>query len=284
MSEITRRTFEQPDEIRTFPRMVGQLIAIGSVAVGRAILEPGWRFSTDLGPATGNPSCQVHHVQLVLAGRMGFRMDSGEEAEVGPGDVVDVPRGHDAWVIGDEPAVVVDLYGNVNDVGMPTERQRVVTTILMSDIVESTTTARQLGDAAWRQLLADHDRIVRARLDRFAGREVNTTGDGFVATFPSAIGALRAAAAISDGVAGIGLQVRIGVHTGEVELVAEDIRGLAVHAAARIMSLAGPSEVLVSAATQGLVDGSGLTFVEHGTHELKGFDRPVQVFQLAGPA
>jgi class 3 adenylate cyclase len=280
MPEITRRTFDQPDEVRTFPRMTGQLVTIGSTAVGRAVLEPGWRFSTDLGPATGNPWCQVHHVQLVLAGRMGFRMDSGEEAEVGPGDIVDVPRGHDAWVIGDEACVVVDLYGGVSDVGMPTERERAVTTILMSDLVDSTATASRLGDAAWKQLLADHNRVVRARLERFGGREVNTTGDGFVATFPSAIGALRAAVAIRDGVADIGLQVRIGVHTGEVELVADDIHGLAVHAAARIMAIGEPSEILTSATTRGLVEGSGLTFADRGTHDLKGLDRPMQVFRL----
>jgi class 3 adenylate cyclase len=280
MPEITRRTFEEPDELRTFPRMVGQLVTMGSTPVGRAVLEPGWRFSTDLGPATGNPSCQVHHVQLILEGRMGFRMDSGEQAEVGAGDIVDVPRGHDAWVIGDKRCVVVDLYGNVSDVGMPTERQRAVTTILMSDIVDSTATAGRLGDAAWKQLLADHDRVVRARLDRFGGREVNTTGDGFVATFPSAVGALRAAIAIRDGIADIGLQVRVGVHTGEVELVADDIRGVAVHAAARIMALGEPSEILTSAATHGLVEGSGLDLTEHGAHELKGFDRPVHVFRL----
>ena len=283
MSEITRKNFDQPDEVRTFPHMVGQLVAMGTTAVGRAVLEPGWRFSTDLGPATGNPSCQVHHLQLVLAGRIGFRMDSGEEAEAGPGDVVDVPRGHDAWVIGNEPCVMVDLFGNVAGFGLPTERQRVVTTILMSDIVDSTATAGRLGDAAWKQLLANHDRIVRVRLDRFGGREVNTTGDGFLATFPSAIGALRCAVAMRDGVAGAGLQVRIGVHTGEVELVADDIRGLAVHAAARIMALAGPSEILASSSTRGLVEGSVLELTESGTHELKGFDRPVQVFRLESP-
>jgi class 3 adenylate cyclase len=199
---------------------------------------------------------------------------------VGPGDIVDVPRGHDAWVVGDEVCVVVDLYGGVSDVGMPTERERVVTTILMSDLVDSTATASRLGDAAWKQLLADHNRVVRARLERFGGREVNTTGDGFVATFPSAIGALRAAVAIRDGVADIGLQVRIGVHTGEVELVADDIRGLAVHAAARIMAIGDPSEILTSAATRGLVEGSNLTFTDRGTHDLKGLDRPVQVFRL----
>ena len=117
-------------------------------------------------------------------------------------------------------------------------------------------------------------------MDRFGGHEVNTTGDGFIATFQSAIAALRCAAAIRDGVAALGLQVRVGVNTGEVELVDNDVRGVTVHAAARIMALAGPSEVLTSDLTRVLVAGSGLRFEERGAHEVKGFDEPVTVFAL----
>jgi class 3 adenylate cyclase len=280
MAEITRKNLDQPDEVRTFPRMVGHIVQVGSVSFGRAVLQPGWRWSTDIAPATGGSSCQVHHVQLIVSGRLVMRMESGETVELGVNDVADVPRGHDAWVVGDEPVVVLDLLGNVGEVGLPTEHQRVVTTILMSDIVDSTATANRLGDAAWKQLLADHDRITRARLERYGGHEVNTTGDGFVATFPSAIGALRCAAAIRDAVAAIGLEVRIGVHTGEVELLPGDIHGSAVHAAARIMALASPTEILASAVTRGLVDGSELRFTERGAHEVKGFERPIEVFRL----
>ena len=118
-------------------------------------------------------------------------------------------------------------------------------------------------------------------MDRFGGHEVNTTGDGFIATFQSAIAALRCATAIRDGVRSLGLQVRVGVHTGEVELVDDDVRGVTVHAAARIMALADPSEVLTSDLTRTLVAGSGLTFVERGAHQVKGFDQPVTVFALA---
>ena len=207
-------------------------------------------------------------------------MADGESVEIGANTLVDVPPGHDAWVVGDEPVVIVDLYGNAGDVGLRTEHQRVVTTVLMSDIVESTATAGKLGDTPWRQLLGEHDRLIRALLDRFGGTEVNTTGDGFIATFPSAVGALRCAAAIRDGVKALGLQVRVGVNTGEVELGETDVRGVTVHAAARIMALAAPSEVLASELTCQLVAGSGLNFEQRGAHQVKGFDRPITVFAL----
>jgi class 3 adenylate cyclase len=129
--------------------------------------------------------------------------------------------------------------------------------------------------------LSEHDRLLRVLLDRYGGREVNTTGDGFIATFPSALMALRCAAAIRDGVRALELQVRIGVNTGEVELVENDVRGVTVHAAARIMALAGASEVLTSAMTRNLVDGSGLKFEDRGEHSVKGFDNPISVFALA---
>ena len=281
MSVIRRRNLDQPDESRSFPKMTGQLVDVGSVIIGRAVLEPGWRWSIHVRPATGTPSCQVHHVQLILAGRMALQMDDEDEVvELVPGDVADVPRGHDAWVVGDEPVVVFDLLGNVSEIGLPAEHERVVTTILMSDIVSSTETAHRVGDASWKQLLADHDRIVRARIDRFGGREVNTTGDGFVATFPSAVAALRCAAAIREAVAATGLEVRVGVHTGEVELLPSDVRGVAVHAAARIMALAEPSEILASSVTRGLVEGSGLRLTHRGVHRVKGFDNPLEVFRL----
>ena len=213
--------------------MKSELVQVGSIAVGRAFLEPGWRWTTSIGPVTGDALCQVHHVSLVVSGRMAFQMNDGEASEFGPNAVVDVPPGHDAWVVGGETVVLVDLYGNAGDVGLPTEHQRVVTTVLISDIVDSTATAGKMGDTPWRQLLGEHDRFIRTQLDRFGGHEVNTTGDGFIATFQSAISALRCAAAIRDGVKTLGIEVRVGVNTGEVELVDNDVRGVAVHAAAQ---------------------------------------------------
>ncbi len=167
---------------------------IGSQTIGRAVLEPGWRWTRNVGPRAGTPWCRVHHFNYVISGRLAFATDDGETAEIGPGEVADVPPGHDAWVVGDEPCVVLDFFGNIFDIGQPMEQPRVLATILMSDIVESTATANRVGDAAWRDLLAEHDRVVRRQLDRFGGSEVKTTGDGFIATFPSAASALRCAA------------------------------------------------------------------------------------------
>ncbi len=281
MSAIKSKNFDEPDEVRRFAGMEAQLARVGSIIVGRAVMQPGWRWSVSIGAVTGGGSCQVHHVNLVLAGRMRFEMDDGETAEFGPNTIVDVPPGHDAWVAGDEPVVIIDLYGNAGDVGVPVEHQRVVTTILMTDIVDSTVIAGRLGDGRWRQRLAEHDRLVRARFERFGAREVNTTGDGFIAIVPSAVSALRCAAAIRDDVTALDLAVRIGVHTGEVELMADDLHGVAVHATARIMALAGASEVLTSELTRNLVDGSDLRFDARGSHSVKGFDRPITVFALA---
>jgi len=230
----------------------------------------------------GTPSCPVHHVQIVLSGRFAVRMDDGEEMELVRNDVADIPPGHDAWVVRNEPAVLIDFAGNIDAIGVPREHERIVASMLMTDIVDSTKTAGRMGDQAWKQMLADHNHIVRLQLSRFGGSEVNTTGDGFLATFRSAVAALRCAAATRDAVREMGLEVRIGVHTGEIEVMANDIGGVSVHTAARIMALAGASEVLASSLTVSLADGSGLTFDNRGTHDLKGLERPVEVHALKG--
>jgi class 3 adenylate cyclase len=282
MGRIRRKNLDDPDEFRQLERASLSIVTIGSHLVGLGVVQPGFRWSTHVGAAMGTRSCPIHHLQLVLSGRFGVRMDDGEEVELTTHDFFEVPPGHDAWVIGDEPVVLLDVAGNVGALGVAQEHDRVVTTLLMTDIVESTRLASQIGDAAWKQHLADHNRIVRVQLHRFRGVEVATTGDGFLATFDSAAGALRAADGIRHGVREAGVEVRIGVHTGEVERIGDDIGGVAVHAAARVMALGGPSEVLASSVTQGLADGSGLTFEDHGRHQVKGLDRPIDVVRLVG--
>jgi class 3 adenylate cyclase len=150
----------------------------------------------------------------------------------------------------------------------------------MTDIVASTETAARIGDGAWKQRLAEHNRVTRHQLERFGGREIDTTGDGFLATFDSVGAALLAAMAIRDAVRGIGLEVRIGVHTGEIELVAGDVHGLAVHTAARIMAAADASQVLTSAVTHALAEGEGCAFEDLGERPLKGLTRPVRLFAV----
>lgn len=147
---------------------------------------------------------------------------------------------------------------------------RVLATVLFTDIVDSTRRAAEIGDRDWRALLDAHDAVVRAQLARFRGREVNTSGDGFLATFDGPQRAIRCAMAIRDAVQALGIEVRSGLHTGEVELRGNDIGGIAVHIGARVSALAGPNDVLVSSTLHDLVIGSGLGFEEHGTHQLKG--------------
>ncbi len=280
MGAIRRKSFDDPDGLRDLALLTVSLANIGSHVIGRGVVQPGWHWAEHLAPVMGTDSCPVHHVQVLISGGFAVRMDDGEEATFQPGDVMDIPPGHDAWVVGDAPAVLIDFAGSIDLLGLPREHERMVTTLLMTDVVDSTRTARRLGDAAWKQLLSDHNRLVRAQLLRFGGSEINTTGDGFLATFRSAVAGLRCATAIVDTLRETGIEVRIGVHTGEVEPMGNDIGGVAVHAAARIMALAGPSEVLASAVTVGLADGSGLAFEAKGSREIKGLDRPIEVYRL----
>ena len=147
---------------------------------------------------------------------------------------------------------------------------RVLATVLFTDIVGSTEKAAKLGDRRWRRLLDDHDVLARREIDRFRGRAVKSTGDGIMATFDGPARAIRCASALNEAVRSLGIEIRTGLHTGEVEKRGEDVGGIAVHIAARVMSEAGPSEVLVSGAVPPLVAGSGLEFDDRGSHELKG--------------
>jgi class 3 adenylate cyclase len=278
--QLVRASLDDPSAARTISRGAGSIVHVGPLAIGRARLEPGWRWSDDVKPAVGTELCEVHHLHVLLAGRFAARMADGETAEFGPGDVFDIPPGHDAWVVGDEPVVLLDVSGNVAEFGQPGVTSRAVMTLLMSDIVESTPMAARLGDAAWRQVLADHNRIVRSQVGRFRGREIDTTGDGFLLAFDSAAAALESAKAIRDSVRAVGLQVRIGVHTGEVEMTAGGLRGIAVHTVARVMAAAGPSQIFMTAVTRTLAEGASITARELGRHELKGIPTPVELFSV----
>ena len=280
MGQIRRESLADAAASRDAPNLTLSVARIGSHTIGYAVAQPGFRWSTDLKPAAGTPSCLVHHVQVFLSGRFRVRMDDGEEVEFGPLEIGDIPPGHDAWVVGDEPVHILDFAGRSDAIGMPREHERILTTLLMTDIVDSTATASRLGDAAWREVLGHHNRLVRAQLVRFAGAEVNTTGDGFLATFRSAVAGLRCAVAVMEALRETEVEVRIGVHSGEIELMGNDIGGIAVHSAARILSLAGASKILASAVTVGLAEGSGLTFEGMGAHQVKGLDQRIEVFRL----
>jgi class 3 adenylate cyclase len=280
MPRLTRTNLGAPDSSRSIGRGTGVMAHAGALAVGRASLEPGWQWSIDVKPVVGTSLCMVHHVHVLLSGRFAVRMDDGEEAVFEPGDVFEVPPGHDGWVVGDEPVDILDVSGNVGEFGLPAVGSRAVVTLLMSDIVGSTEMLARLGDAAWKQLLADHDRLVRSELRRARGREIHTTGDGFLAEFDSAAAALDCALRLCRGVEALGLRTRIGVHTGEVERVIDDVRGLAVHATARVMAAAGPSEVLATTTTRLLATGAPFTFEPRGAQQLKGLPEAMELFAV----
>ncbi|MGH3633161.1 MAG: adenylate/guanylate cyclase domain-containing protein [Mycobacterium sp.] len=173
------------------------------------------------------------------------------------------------WV-GDTGPMLDEIEEFITGVRGGFDAERVLTTLVFTDIVGSTERAAELGDDRWRDLLDNHDTIVRHELERFGGREVNTAGDGFVATFTSPSAAIACADAIVDAVRVLGIEVRVGIHAGEVEVRGADVAGLAVHICARVAALAGPSEVLVSSTVRDIVAGSRRRFVDRGEHELKG--------------
>ena len=276
-----RKNLVRPDEVRPFPNGRIEVFNLGDTVVGRAIYQPGWRWSTDVKPLVGTEACEVHHQGLVISGRLRTVMSDGPEMEMGPGDLFEIPSGHDAWVVGDEPWVSVDFSGRrYFGIASPASRGNVLATILFTDIVNSTPMATRLGNAGWRDLIADHNQRARAEIDRHRGREVTTTGDGILVVFDSPAAALRCAAGIIGAAHGLGVQVRAGVHTGNVEVAGGDVRGVAVHTAARVMGAAGPDEVLASRVAHDLAGGSGLRFESRGPHSLKGLEEPMELFAL----
>ena len=178
--------------------------------------------------------------------------------------------------------IVAETREFLTGVREPAEPDRVLVTVLFSDIVGSTERAVAAGDRQWRDTLDSHDHAVRRQIERFRGREIKTTGDGFLATFDGPARAIRCGSAIREAARGAGVDVRVGLHTGEIELRGEDIGGVAVHVAQRVCGLADAGDVLVSGAVPLLVAGSGIEFTERGTHELKGLPGTWPVFAAEG--
>jgi pimeloyl-ACP methyl ester carboxylesterase len=189
---------------------------------------------------------------------------------------------HLPWV-GDRDQIADHIEEFLTGTRHVVEPDRVLATVLFTDIVGSTERAAMLGDRRWRALLGEHHAAVRRELDRFRGREVHTAGDGFLATFDGPARAVRCATAIGQAVMPLGLEVRAGVHTGEIEIMDDDVGGIAVHIGARVAALAGPGEVLVSSTVKDLVAGAGLMFEPRGTHVLKGVPDEWRLFAVVGP-
>ncbi len=190
--------------------------------------------------------------------------------QIGGARFAEVPGRDLASWVGDTDALIDEVEGFVTGVKGGTSSERVLSTVLFTDLVGSTERAAELGDSRWKELLASHQTIVRAELARHRGREIDTAGDGFFAIFDGPARAVRCARAAIDAVRPLGLEVRAGVHTGEVEVSRGDVRGIAVHIGARVASMARPNEILVSSTVRDLVAGSGLAFEDEGEHDLKG--------------
>jgi class 3 adenylate cyclase len=270
MPRLQRKAMSSPDHVRTFSLGHVDVVNLDETYVARLTWQPGWRWSKDVKPVVKTTSCQNRHVGFVLSGVLHVVMDDGTELEIRGGDAFEIPPGHDAWVVGNEPWDTVEFASGAIYGVAPDENESVLATILFTDIVDSTARLSEIGDGRWRRLLLQHDQAMRAQLDRYRGREVGTTGDGFLALFDGAVRAVQCARSMIRAVGDLDLQIRAGLHTGEVLIAGGQARGLAVHAAARVSALAGPGEVLVSSTTHDLLDGSGLAFVSRGDHGLKG--------------
>jgi class 3 adenylate cyclase len=223
------------------------------------------------------------HVPTLVMHRSGDRSVSVEEGRWMAGQIpdarfVELPgEDHMPWV-GDQDAILDEVQEFLTGDRPEREPDRVLATVLVTDIVGSTRHAARLGDRAWSELLTRHHAIVRKELDRHRGREIDTAGDGFLATFDGPARAVGCACRIRDAVAALGIEIRAGLHTGEIELAGGKVRGIAVHTGARIASAADPGEILVSSTVKDLVSGSGITFRDRGTHALKDMPRSWQLF------
>jgi class 3 adenylate cyclase len=195
--------------------------------------------------------------------------------------LIELPGSDSLPWVGDVNPVLDEIEEFVTGTRHSPDLSRELATVLFTDIVGSTERASIMGDADWREILGTHREIIRRDLDRFRGREVDTTGDGFLATFDGPARAVQCAVAIERDVAALGIEVRAGCHTGEIERTAEGIAGVAVHIGARIAALAGGSEVLVSQTVKDLATGSGLEFEDRGDHELKGVTEPWHLYRVA---
>jgi class 3 adenylate cyclase len=197
--------------------------------------------------------------------------------------LVELP-GVEGPLVWEMPELTLDRVQEfLTGVGRVAEPTRVLSTVLFTDIVGSTERVAALGDRRWREVLNVHDELARRLVEEFGGRLVKTTGDGILATFDGPGRAIRCAAALRDELAGVGVRIRAGLHTGEVELRDEDVGGIAVHIAARVMAAAAPGETLTSRTVQDLVVGSDIVLVDRGAHPLKGIAGPWQLYAVARP-
>jgi class 3 adenylate cyclase len=281
MARLQRRRFAETEDVRVTGRGKAELVELEDRVIARLTWQPGWRWSVDVRPIAGTQWCQSHHVAYAVSGRLRVQMSDGIELEVGPDEVFEIPAGHDAWVLGEEPFVSVDFEAMRGFMRPQADGgRRTLASILMTDIVDSTARAVALGAAPWQQVVRRHNELAERAIDQHEGRLVKTTGDGVIGLFNSAEQAVLAASNIAVGVRQLDIAVRAAVHSGEVEQTAGDVRGVAVHMTARMMALAGGDEIVVSSTVRDVLDGSGLDFEDFGLHELKGLPGQRQLYLM----
>lgn len=279
-SKFTSR-FDEPDEVVELELIRSELVYLEGLSVSRTVHQPGWRWSEHVRPHVGGEWCQTRHVGIALSGSIHVVLLTGDEFDLREGTVADVPPGHDAWVVGDIPYIDITWTGArtwlpITDPGT----DRVLATILFTDIVDSTALAGAMGDDRWSDLIATFDARVRESLARHGGREITTTGDGTLAIFTGAGRAISCAQSLRPLAHALGIRIRLALHAGEIDLVGRDIRGISVHEAARILAAAEPDEILVSATVKGLLSSADFDWRDRGWHEMKGFPEPRQLFAL----
>jgi class 3 adenylate cyclase len=282
MRRVEVRDLDEPEAVVNRPLGATNQVRLAQTVVSRHVLQPGWSWEEHGRPSAGTRSCELYHRGVVLSGRMGIRTDEGEELVVGPNQVFDLPPGHVTWVEGEDELVMVDWAGGAGFDPQPGGEARAMATILFTDIVDSTARASDAGDAAWKRIVAMHDDVVRNVLPEFGGRAIETAGDSFLVAFDNVESAIRCGLSLVPALAAIQLPIRVGIHSGEVVMSGDNVRGLAVHAAARIVDQARAGEVLVSSTTRDLAEGAtGLTFESRGRFRLKGLNREYELFFVA---
>jgi class 3 adenylate cyclase len=254
--EALRRWFARLERLSASPGSLRLLIDIAGETDVRDVL-PSIAAPTLVLHRRDDPVIDVRHSRYLAEHIPGARY-------------VELEGGDNLLVVGDGDRILAEVERFLTGTHTPPEPDRVLATVMFTDIVASTETAARLGDRAWRELLARHDELSRAQLARFRGRAVKSLGDGFLATFDGPARAIRCALELREAVRELGVELRAGLHTGECEAIGEDVGGLAVHIGARVGALAAPREVLVSNTVKDLVVGSGIDFADRGEHALKG--------------
>jgi class 3 adenylate cyclase len=242
------------------------------------------RLNSEIDASPILPSIHVPTLVIHRTDDGAVNVEGGRElAALIPGArYVELPGSDHIPFIGDNSGEIVDAIEEfLTGSRTPVTPDRVLATVLFTDIVGSTENAATLGDRRWRDLLDEHDKVTRTELARFRGREVKSLGDGFLATFDGPARAIHCAKSIVTALRSLGLPIRAGIHTGEVEIAGDDIRGIAVHITSRVASLGGTDDIVVSRTIKDIVAGSGIKFEDFGTHVLKGVPDDWQLYRVA---